>query len=399
MDKQENLKFVTIELSKKQVDTEHPYPNSKNGKTYFRVFAPEGGVFFYPAESLKVKKDNKDRVFFTRPEGTELQVQYSKRIAGVLDDAPNEDKYENTTKIIKIEDLKQMYEDERKAYAERTGFVNMTVPTEWGDHFVSGDKRFVSISIPIPTQSNPNGEYYSFILPEERFKASSREDGMSYFGFPKKKKDDENEDYMISLKGNRKQEDGSYQDVFMDLPSLKLKEYVDAARERSNVKDLFVNVDISEKLLRHFESGAGKELIAVSVPVFDQTEKKDFFYEIVVPTERVHNIQNSSNVHLSLFKNGSDGEAYTFNAKRSVKNAQDQYEDIILKMTSEEVVRNFQESMQRYREAHQGNTADYSLADEMNDNHHENEQENSNGTPSAENNQNVTNNAFRHRGR
>lgn len=366
----QNVSYVTIELSKKQVDTEHPYFNEKNGKKYLRIYAPGGGIIFYPAESLKVKKDDPDRVYFVRPEGAELQINFSERIDGVPDNAPNEEKYKKYSKTVKIEDLKAMYDEEKREYAETHGFYNMSVPTEWGKEFTSDGKKYVSIAIPIPADGRD--VYYSFILPEERFKVSEKEAGMSYFGFPKKKKDSPDEDYMIQMKTRERVSDNpadGYTDKFMDISSSDLKKYVDAAKERNQVKDLFVNATISSKLVRDFTSKEGKKLAGVSVPVYE-TEDQLAYYEIVVPEERIRKLPDNENkVTLNLFKNGPDGEPYTFTAKKSVLNPEtNDYDSVQVKMTSEEVVKNFEISAARYRENH-SNESDRTLADELGEDH------------------------------
>lgn len=239
---EKKLKFVTIELSRKQVDFAHPKTSEKNGKDYVRVIAPGGGTFFYPAESLKDKKDNPNRVYFSRPEGTEITVYYSRRREGVPDDAPNKEKYDNTSRIVKIEDLKEMYIAERQAFmekknAERNLFVNMTVPTSWGRAFEGKDGRnYVSISVPI--NEGEENKYYSFIISEDRFRTSDKEQGMSYFGFPKYYKDDENELYTIQLKRSERQEDGSYENVVKTINSEELKEAVDTAKKIARQKNI-----------------------------------------------------------------------------------------------------------------------------------------------------------------
>lgn len=366
----QNVSYVTIELSKKQVDTEHPYFNEKNGKNYLRIYAPGGGIIFYPAESLKVKKDDPDRVYFVRPAGAELQINFSEKIDGVPDNAPNEEKYKKYSKTVKIEDLKAMYDEEKREYAETHGFYNMSVPTEWGKEFTSDGKKYVSIAIPIPADGRD--VYYSFILPEERFKVSEKEAGMSYFGFPKKKKDSPDEDYMIQMKTRERVSDNpadGYTDKFMDISSSDLKKYVDVAKERNQVKDLFVNATISSKLVRDFTSKEGKKLAGVSVPVYE-TEDQLAYYEIVVPEERIRKLPDNENkVTLNLFKNGPDGEPYTFTAKKSVLNPEtNDYDSVQVKMTSEEVVKNFEISAARYRENH-SNESDRTLADELGEDH------------------------------
>ena len=89
---EENLKYVTIELSKKQVDTKNLYHSDKTNKDYARVLAPNDGTFFYPIKSIKVKQEDPNRVYFVRPEGTEIEIHYSKRKENVPDTAPNEEK-------------------------------------------------------------------------------------------------------------------------------------------------------------------------------------------------------------------------------------------------------------------------------------------------------------------
>lgn len=232
----DEVKFVTIELNRKQVDTEHLTHNEKTNKDYARVFAPGGGVLFYPVESIKSRKDNPERVYFSRPEGTELRIYYSRRKEGVPDDAPNSEKYEKHTETLKIEELKAQYEGERRDYAANHGFANMTVPTAWGHHFNANDENgtpMVSISIPI--SENGTDTYWSFILAADRFRESTKENGMSYFGFPKKNKEGDS-DYMVRLKTGDRQEDGTYKDRYMEISSMKLKEYVEAAKERSQEK-------------------------------------------------------------------------------------------------------------------------------------------------------------------
>lgn len=348
--------FVTIELSKKQVDTSRLVHNDKTNKDYARVFAPAGGSYLYPVDSIKVKSDNPERVYFTRPVGTEIQVQYSHRNEGVPDTASNEEKYSRETRTWKIEDLKVAYEEERKAYAEQnSSFVNMTVPTNWGTHISNENGNFVSISIPI------NKVYYSFVVPEERFKDSEKEKGMSYFGFPKHKKDSD-EEYMISLRTSRKNEDGEFETDTMVVSSSELKKYVDEAMNYSTYKDMFVTTEISEKLVRNFETKDGKALYSVSVPVRTQAGGEDEFYEIVVPAERVKALDDGK-VRLSLFKNGPDGNEYVFTGKNSVALPSGDYDVKELKMTSQDVKKYFDESKERFADSHKNN--DKTLAEDM----------------------------------
>jgi hypothetical protein len=263
-----------------------------------------------------------------------------------------------------------MYEEEKKAYVENNGFVNMSVPTEWGKHFRGRDQQeYVSVAIPI--KQDAGDVYCSFIVREEQFKKSTKEAGMSYFGFPKTKKDTA-EDYLVSMKYSKKMDDGSYADHYMDVTSQQLREYVDAAVERNRVKSLFINAEISDKLIRNFTSNADKALSAVSVPVYstEQSQNADF-YEIVVPSERLHKSQRDGFSTLSLFRNGPDGKEYNFTAKRSEKNPETgNYDEVTLRMTSAEVIHRFELSAQRYRENHPDSKNDTrTVADELGESH------------------------------
>lgn len=358
----ENASFVTIELSRKQVDTSRLIHNEKTDKDYARVFAPGGGNFLYPVGSIKVKSDNPDRVYFSRPEGTEIQVQYSKRKEGVADSAPNEEKYENYSKTWKIEELKAAYDEERRVYAENHGFVNYTVPTAWGRTFESNGANYVSISIPIVNLDTKESVWCSFILPEERFKASEKTEGMSYFGFPKKKQDS-TEDYMVNMRYSEKQENGEFVDKNFSMSSTELKGHIDNALAKNEMKDMFVSTTISEKLVRSFESKEGKQLCAISVPVYENGAEKALFYEIVVPQERVKPIENSSQMRISLFRHNTEGEDYTFSARRSFDNGNGGYDSVSKTMTSEEVVVAIDFSRAKYSTNH--NQANHSLADEI----------------------------------
>lgn len=373
--------FVTIELSRKQVNMNKLIHNEKTGKDYVRIFAPGGGVFFYPVKSIKVDEVCPERVYFSRPEGTELQISYSIKKENIPDTAPNNGKYENVWKTVKIEDLKEMYEEERRIYLEEHGFVSMSVPTEWGKHFKSENGTpYVSVSIPI--QKGGEDIYYSFIVPEEKFRISQKMPGMSYFSFPKKYKgtgEAESVDFTIVLKSSVKQSDGSYSDNFEEITSAMLKEYVDAAVERSAVKELFVSTEISTRLTRNFNSSTGKPLVSVSVPVFEnERDGKATYYSIVVPSERIRPARNSDFVVLSLFKNGPDGEEYVFTAKKRtlVSGSNNEYKEETKKMSSTEVIKHFESSKQRYREAHESSGTTHTLADEVDESDIQKEQGN-----------------------
>ena len=180
---EENLKYVTIELSKKQVDTKNLYHSDKTNKDYARVLAPNDGTFFYPIKSIKVKQEDPNRVYFVRPEGTEIEIHYSKRKENIPDTAPNEEKYERYTRTWKIEDLKAAYDEQKKEYAETHGFYNCTVPTSWGRKFSSKGNDYISISIPVPDENSDKDIWCSLVIGAEQFKKSNRDENMSYFGF------------------------------------------------------------------------------------------------------------------------------------------------------------------------------------------------------------------------
>lgn len=367
---EEKLKFVTVELSKKQVNMSHLYHSQTTDKDYARVMAPQNGIFFYPTESIKVKKDNPERVYFTRPEGTEIEVHYSRRKEDVPDSAPNDEKYEHYTRTWKIEDLKAAYDEQKKEYADNHGFYNYTVPTSWGKTFSSGGKDYISISVPVPVEDSDQDKWCSLVIGADRFKKSERDEGMSYFGFPKKKLDT-TEDYMVELRYGEKQVDGTYSDKKMYLSSYALKECIENAVKRSQTKALFVSTEISEKLLRKFESKEGKPLYAVSVPVYEWEGEQATFYEIVVPAERVSINPDTGRARLSLFKNGPDGNVYNHSAIRSIDNGNGGYDTVSKTFSSEEIVNLFEDSKKRYREIH--SDADRSLADETAENTNVNE--------------------------
>lgn len=367
---EENLKYVTIEFSKKQVDTKNLYHNDKTNKDYARVLAPNDGTFFYPIKSIKVKQEDPNRVYFVRPEGTEIEIHYSKRKENVPDTAPNEEKYERYTRTWKIEDLKAAYDEQKKEYAENHGFYNCTVPTSWGRKFSSKGKDYISISIPVPAENSDKEIWCSLVIAAEQFKKSDRDDNMSYFGFPKKKLDT-TEDYLVELRHSEKQNDGSYSDEKLYLSSAVLKECIDKAVKRSQVKDLFVSTEISDRLLRRFKTKEGKPLYAISVPIYEDNEEKATFYEIVVPGERVSINSETNRARLTLFKNGPDGQVYTHIAKRSFDNGNGGYDTVSKKYSSEEVINLFDESKKKYRENH--SDADHSLEDEEAENAIENQ--------------------------
>lgn len=209
-------KFVTIDLSKKQIDMAHPTVNGKNGKTYVRVFAPGGGVFFYPAESIKTKKNDENRVYFTRPEGTEFTVHFSSRIEGVPDNAPNDQKYNNYTKTIRIEDLKEMYEEERRAFAEK--FVGTMISEKLIHPFVSpkSHKNFYEVSVPVYENGSEKATFYKIVVPEQRIKDGDR-DGQKYLSLFINNQD--GEETVYAAKHNYQDNNGDWQTTVRNMTS------------------------------------------------------------------------------------------------------------------------------------------------------------------------------------
>lgn len=362
--------WVKVEISRKQVITDNPVFIEKTNKEYARVIAPGGGSFLYPLDSLMVNEKAPEKVYFVRPEGTEIQVSYGERKENVPDSAPNKDMYENVTRTFLIEDLKAAYEEERRNYAaEMNPYVNMTVPTSWGQNRHSDDKGdFVSISVPV------DKVYYSFLVKAEYFKPSKYNEGMSYFGFPKKKKETD-EVFTVTLKHSEKLEDGTYAETAeLVVTPQELKGYVDAAVNTSRFKEKLVSVDISNKLVKPFTSNEGKYFCDVSVPLFNEETKKERFYRIVVPAERITDIE-SNKVRLSLFKKNQEDKDFTFNAVYQDKNEEGQYVDVDnINLTSEQVVDAFKASKTRYLQENISN--DHSLADILKGNQQDIVQEN-----------------------
>lgn len=160
--------------------------------------------------------------------------------------------------------------------------------------------------------------------------------------------------------------DGEYQDREMEISSVQLKEYLDKAVSRSEAKDLFVSTTISAKLVREFESKEGKKLCAISVPMYGMHKagtNQNFFYEIVVPKERIKEIPGSeSQVRLSLFRHTPDGEDYTFTAKHSFDNGEGGFDTETKTLTSEDVIDYFEWAREEYKKNHEKNN-DQTLAD------------------------------------
>lgn len=234
---------------------------------------------------------------------------------------------------------------------EKSQFVNMTLPTDWGKKIVSNGRKFVSVRIPVK-EEDEKFSYYSFIVPEEKLHKSEKQEGMSYFGFPRKVKDNEEQDFMVTLRTSIKQEDGSYKNEDREVSSSQLKEYVEAAKERKAYKDNLISVEISEKLVHYFEGKDNHvEYAKVSVPLEDE------FVGIVVKRTSILTSEREGKVCLSMFKNAKDGKPYTFTATQGVKQLDGSWENVELKITSQEIVDSFTASREKYKQEHSDNTA------------------------------------------
>lgn len=349
----EKMEFVKISLSKKQINME-PIHNEKNGKDYLRIIAPNGGTIFYPASGIKTDPDNEKRVFFSRPKGTEITIHY-----GVKNEETGE--WDNKSHVVTVEDLKEMYAEEIQSLIEQhqieqqngtSAFVDFTVPTSWGRKFEgkTDGKQYVSISIPIKEEDHTRN-YYSFILPADRFKLSQKQEGMSYFGFPRLQKDNPDQGYTIVLKRSVLGEDGKYSEAERKVTSTELKGYVDDAMKSMN----YIGIDISQKLVRPFVAKSGKELVSVSVPIRAAEQQNTEFWQIVLPPDRIRESKKEGLVYLSLFRKNKDGGNCTYKATCSVKNEDGTYDVKEKSFTSEEVVGFFKASRQEYLEEQKNN--------------------------------------------
>lgn len=363
---EEKLEFVTISLSKKQINMD-PIHNEKNGKDYLRIIAPNGGTIFYPASGIKIDPKNENRVFFSRPKGTEITICY-----GVKNEETG--KWDNKNHVVTIEDLKEMYAEEIQSLIEQhqieqqngtSTFVDFAVPTSWGREFEgkTDAKHYVSISVPIKEDDNTRN-YYSFVLPADRFKPSQKQEGMSYFGFPRMQKDNPDQDYTIIMKRSALGGDGKYSEVERRVTSTELKGYVDDAMKSLN----FIGIEISQKLVRPFTAkSSGQDLVSVSVPIPMADHQSTEFWQIVLPPDRIRESKKEGLVYLSLFRKNMDGEDFTYKATCSVKNEGGTYDVKEKSFTSEEIVGIFKASRQEYLEERKNNQR--TLQDEIDRNY------------------------------
>lgn len=322
LNENEKVEFVTLELARDMVHTNRRIQNQTNGKMYVPISGPNGGQFFYPENSLKQGKDDPNRIFITRPKGTEFRIHTSK------DAEPT---------IYKIEELKAAY--------EANNFVNFMVPTDWAKHFNGKDgKEFVSISIPIIVDEQK--QYYSFILSSNNFRDSKTE-GMSYFGLPRRH---EENDYNVKMTRSVKVGD-SYQDDIRYCTSSQLKLLVNKAVEKYRFSNMFINIAISDKFVRPFTAKDGTELFDVTLPV--NNGKKTDYYNFVLESNRVK--LEDGKAMLSLFKNSLTNEPYTINAELSIANNLGGYDKVTKQFTTEEIANIYKENNARFTSEHKSN--------------------------------------------
>ena len=229
----EEKKFVDIVISERQViatkkDSNEPLFVSKNGIEFGKILCPEGGTLWYPLKNIKVY-DNQTkqaadgtvlRLYkFSQPSGTEMEVHYS-----------NGENQEDTVKKVTIDELKDMFQQSKKEYAQANStFVNMQVPSDWGK---TSENHPETVRVSIPIEIDGNKDYYTFFLDSQKnWHESTKKEGYHYFGFPRMGKD--GAAWQVNLSGNVKDESGQYlpkdQQPTLTVTSAELKEYVDAA--------------------------------------------------------------------------------------------------------------------------------------------------------------------------
>jgi hypothetical protein len=263
-----------------------------------------------------------------------------------------------------------MYKDSRSEYlAEKeaqSDFVNMTVPTEWGREFTGKDgKEYVNVSVPLPVfDSNGNvvknekgydvTRYCSFIVAKDNFRQSSRDEGMSYFGLFKRQKDDAQKPYEVKLTYSVLNEDGKYTENVMYMESEKLKTYVDDAVSKSNYLHNLVSVIVGEKMARERtyvdrNTHEEKKFWSVAVPVYDENTKETTYFRISISDYMAHHKDNDR-VVLNLPVKNKEGEVFSFKGTVTVKNEETGTYTVVAErnMTSEEIVKLFMESHERY---------------------------------------------------
>lgn len=375
--KNEKMEFVTIEISRSQVLPQR-FPSEKTGKTYRRVMAPGNATFIYPEESLKVDKNNENKLSFVRPKGTEISLEYSVKKDNVSADAPKEEQYENYSKIVTIEDLKEMYElakqefklQKEAEYQENAEkFVNITISDKLVRYFEGKDdhegKTFAEISVPI--EENNKTEYYKFVIDAERVKDSTKEPGKKYFGLFKNNKDDQPNE-IIMKKSVKDGEEWIH--VEKKVTAVEISELIKESTENYNAKraeaeEKFVNITVSEKLVKYFEGkgeNEGKKYAEISVPIVENGDTQ--FYKFVIAADYVKDsTKQPGKKYFGLFRNDSDGQPNQITLTKSIKEG-DEWKQVEKQLSSEQIAELYDKSRKNYMEQKNSKT----LADEKHDN-------------------------------
>lgn len=354
--------YVTFDLSKKQVITDKPYHSEKNGKDYFRVIAPNGGTFLYPADSLKPKADDPDRYTFMRPVDAEVTIRYSEKIAGVPDDAPNAEKYANHDEKMTFGELYKLYQSSKEEYkaarAEQAAqFMRMEVPEDWGRHFETKEesKELVAISVPIREEDN-TVNFYQFVVSAELFR--SNEQHLANFSFPISKKDVPGEDYMVNLQRTVLSEDGSRVTVSRQISTSDLADVIEVAKKSAESK---VRIEISDKLVRKFTNNEGQLGNDVSIPIYEPNAVEPAFWHIVVPDYRIKHEDNGYGTKKTVL---ILPDSFEFKATHGVKTdeldpetGKNIYENEERTLTSKDIEDAFEESNRRYEESQNATVA------------------------------------------
>lgn len=153
---EEKTKFVTVEMSRKQVLTDKPVHNEKTDKDYVRCLMPDGGSFWYPTESLKIKESDSNVVYFSRPKGTEFQVKYSNKV----ENGASENEYESTTKTYTIEEIAEKFKS-------NSAFIGLDISSKLVKEFNSKDGReWAAVKIPVLEENVT--QWYEIIVPRNR---------------------------------------------------------------------------------------------------------------------------------------------------------------------------------------------------------------------------------------
>lgn len=106
-----------------------------------------------------------------------------------------------------------------------------------------------------------------------------------------------------------------------------------------------MDIEVSERLIRSFQSGDGKNLISVAVPVFDNQQGKDVFYNIVLPESRMKDTEKEGRKMISLSAD------VTYNAKHGVLDESiNDYVNIEKKLTGADIKKAFEDSRERFAE-------------------------------------------------